>query len=415
MLELLLCSSLTLFPDFLYRRYVQGKRLGHEITLFSVWYELRWGITTCLILTVLLITLVLYHHPATHNVTSLFRTISLYPEIGGRVAEVHVGYDEHVKKGQPLFKMDSTRQQAAVDTALARVAEVEASAETAQADVLTSEGKLSEAKGALEQAQDELRTKSELQRRNADIVAAREIEKLQTLVATRQGGVDAATAAKQASQTRITSVIPAEKASAEAQLTAARVELDKMTIRAGMDGRVYQFVLRVGDIIQPAPFFKAAGILIPDNAGQDRLLAGFDSIEAQVLKTGMAAEATCMTKPMAVIPLVISNVQSVIAAGQITATDQLTDLSKFKPGTVTVTLEPLYDGVLDDVPPGSSCIVNAYSNNHDLIASGKIGTLEKIYLHGVDAVALIHALIIRMQAIVMPLKVLVFANFGGGH
>jgi hypothetical protein len=80
-----------------------------------------------------------------------------------------------------------------------------------------------------------------------------------------------------------------------------------------------------------------------------------------------------------------------------------------------VTLEPLYDGVLDDVPPGSSCIVNAYSSNHDLIASGKVGTLEKIYLHGIDAVALIHALIIRIQAIVMPLKVLVFANFGGGH
>jgi multidrug resistance efflux pump len=415
MLELMLCSSLTLLPDFLYRRFVQGKRLGHEITLFSVWYELRWGITTCLILTVLLITVVLYHHPATHNVTSLFRTISIYPEIGGRVAEVFVGYDEHVKQGQPLFKIDSTRQEANFDTAQARVAEVEASVETAKADALTSEGKLAEAKGALEQAQDELRTKSELQRRNADIVAAREIEKLQTLVQTRQGAVDAAAAAKQAAEARLNSVIPAQKTSAEAQLAAAKVELEKMTVRAGVDGRVYQFVLKVGDIIQPAPLFKAAGILIPDNAGQDRLLAGFDSIEAQVLKTGMAAEATCMTKPMAVIPLVVGNVQSVIAAGQITATDQLTDLSRFKPGTVTVALEPLYDGVLDDVPPGSSCIVNAYSNNHDLIASGKVGGLEKAYLHGVDALALIHALIIRIQAIVMPLKVLVFANFGGGH
>ena len=68
-------------------------------------------------------------------------------------------------------------------------------------------------------------------------------------------------------------------------------------------------------------------------------------------------------------------------------------------------------GVLDDVPPGSSCIVNVYSNNHDLIASGKVGSLEKIYLHVVDTVALVHALIIRMQAIVLPLKVLVL----GGH
>ncbi len=416
MLELMLCASVTLLPDFLYRRYVQGKRLGQEITLFSVWYELRWGITTCLILTVLLITVVLYNHPATHSVTALFRTISLYPEIGGRVSDVYVGFNEHVKKGDPLFKLDSTRQEAAVDTARARIAEVEAAAETAQADVLTSEGKVSEAKGALEQAQDELRTKSELQKRNADIVAAREIEKLQTLVATRQGAVDAAMAGKQAAETRVNLVIPAQKRSAEEQLAAANVELDKMTVRAGVDGRVDQFVLKVGDIIQPAPFFKAAGILIPDNAGEDRLAAGFDSIEAQILKVGMVAEATCMTKPMAVIPLVVSKVQNVIAAGQITATDQLTDLAKIaKPGTVTVWLEPLYEGSMDGVPPGSSCIVNAYSNNHDLIVSGKIGTLEKMYLHGVDAVALIHALIIRMQAIVMPLKVLVLANFGGGH
>jgi multidrug resistance efflux pump len=411
-LELTLCSLLTLLPDYLFRRYVQGKRLGHEITLFSVWYELRWGITTCLILTVLLITVVLYNHPSSTNVTSLFRTVSIYPEIGGRVSEVYVGYNDRVKKGDPLFKMDSTRQEAAVATARAQVAEVDASAATAEADILTSEGKFQEAKGALEQAQDELRTKTQLQQRNADIVAAREIEKLQTLVATRQGAVDAAAAAKQSAQTRISSVIPAQKTSAEAQLAAAQVELDKMTIRAGVTGRVDQFVLRVGDIIQPAPFTRAAGILIPEGAGENQLAAGFNQIEAQVIKVGMAAEATCVTKPMAIIPLVVVREQNVIAAGQITATDQLTDLSKItKPGTVTVFLEPLFKGGLDGVPPGSSCIVNAYSSNHDLIASGKIGTLEKIYLHGVDAVALVHALIIRLQAIVLPLKVLVL----GGH
>ena len=86
MVELMLCSMLTLLPDFLFRRFVQGKRLGREITLFSVWYELRWGITLCLILTVLLITVVLYNHPSSSKVTSLFRTISIFPEVGGRVA-----------------------------------------------------------------------------------------------------------------------------------------------------------------------------------------------------------------------------------------------------------------------------------------------------------------------------------------
>ena len=63
MLELLFCSLFTLVPDYLYRRYVQGKRIGREITIFSAGYELRYGITACLMLTVLLITIVFYFHP----------------------------------------------------------------------------------------------------------------------------------------------------------------------------------------------------------------------------------------------------------------------------------------------------------------------------------------------------------------
>ena len=36
MFELMLCSLFTLLPDYLYRRYVQGKRIGREITIYSV-------------------------------------------------------------------------------------------------------------------------------------------------------------------------------------------------------------------------------------------------------------------------------------------------------------------------------------------------------------------------------------------
>ncbi len=55
MLEIIFCSIFTILPDYLYRRYAQGKRLGKELTIFSVWYELRWGITGCLMLTISLI------------------------------------------------------------------------------------------------------------------------------------------------------------------------------------------------------------------------------------------------------------------------------------------------------------------------------------------------------------------------
>jgi multidrug resistance efflux pump len=416
MLELMMCSMLTLLPDYLIRRYVQGKRIGHEITLFSVWYELRYGITLCLMLTVLLITVVLYNHPGSKNVNALFRTVSIFAETGGRVAEVYVGYNEHVKKGQPLFKIDSKRQEADIGTARARVAEVDAQLISARVDVTKAQSQVLQATADLKQAQDELDVKSDLQRRNPGIVPQRDIEKLQVLVDGRQAAVDAAGAAKQVAETNVSAVLPAQKASAQAQLAAALVELERMTVRALVDGRVDQFVLRPGDVVQPAPVTRAAGILIPDGAGEDRLVAGFNQIEAQVIKVGMVAEATCITKPMKIIPLIVSNVQNVIAAGQILQTNQLTEMEKLgPPGTVLVFLQPLYEGALDQVPPGSSCIANLYSNNHDRLQSKDIGTLEFLYLHFVDAVALVHALVLRLHAVVLPLQSLVFSGGGGGH
>ena len=77
MLELIICSTLTILPDYLYRRYVQGKRLGKEITFFSVWFELRYGIIACLMLTVSLITLIFYFHPSTSSATVFFRTVPI--------------------------------------------------------------------------------------------------------------------------------------------------------------------------------------------------------------------------------------------------------------------------------------------------------------------------------------------------
>jgi hypothetical protein len=74
MLELILCSLITVLPDYLYRRHREGKRWGDQITFFTMWYELRWGITACLILTVALITIVFYYHPSTTNAGPYFRT-----------------------------------------------------------------------------------------------------------------------------------------------------------------------------------------------------------------------------------------------------------------------------------------------------------------------------------------------------
>lgn len=409
MLEVFMCSLFTILPDYLFRRYGQGKRFGHEINLFSVWFELRWGITGCLMLTILLITTIFYYHPSTTSAVSFYRTVPLLPEGSGRVDEIYVKLRERVKAGQAIFKLESSKQEAALETARRKVIEVDAALKLAKDEANAAEGGVQEAQSALKQAQDELETKNILNQRSPGTVTKRVIEKLQTIIESRQGTLSRALANKQSVDTKITSLLPAQKASAEAARAQAQVELDKMTVYAGVDGRVEQFTLRKGDVVNP--IMRPAGILVPSEAGQRGLVAGFGQIEAQVMKVGMTAEVLCIAKPLTIIPMVVTDIQDVIAAGQLRPTDQLIDPSQTtRPGTLTVFLEPMYEGGFDRIPPGSHCIANAYTINHDRLAEEDVGIGEWLYLHVIDTVGIVHAILIRIQALLLPIKTLVLAG-----
>ena len=45
------------------------------------------------------------------------------------------------------------------------------------------------------------------------------------------------------------------------------------------------------------------------------------------------------------------------------------------------------------------------------IASGEVGATRGLVLHAVDAVGVVHAMLLRIQALVLPIQTLVF----GGH
>jgi hypothetical protein len=101
-----------------------------------------------------------------------------------------------------------------------------------------------------------------------------------------------------------------------------------------------------------------------------------------------------------------------IAAGQIRPTDQLVDpLAAVQPGTITVFMEPLFKGGFDDIPPGGHCIANTYTSNHDRLDEPGLGLGKWIFLHVIDTVGLVHAMILRVQALLLPVQTLVL----GGH
>ena len=105
-----------------------------------------------------------------------------------------------VKQGAPIFRLDSSKQEAAAETARRKIAEVDAAMVVARADIVAAEGKIQEARSAYQQAVDELETKQELYRRNPGAVAVRDIERLQVAVEGRQGAIDAATAGEAGSR-----------------------------------------------------------------------------------------------------------------------------------------------------------------------------------------------------------------------
>ena len=129
------------------------------------------------------------------------------------------------------------------------------------------------------------------------------------------------------------------------------------------------------------------------------------------MKVGMVAEATCISKPWTIIPMVVTNVQDYIAAGQFRGGEQLVEVQNVvRPGTILVFLEPLYKGGLEGVTPGSSCIVNAYTSNHELIMSGKTGTVEGLRAACRRRRRPGACLAAAIQALLLPIKTLVLSG-----
>lgn len=412
MLEVLLCSLITILPDYLFRKYRQGKTWGKEITFFSMWYELRWGITACAILAISLVTLIFYYHPSTTNATPMFRTVSIMPEKSGRVQHVYVENHQIVKVGTPLLSMYDETQIAAIESAEAEVQQVEAEFVTAYAQHAVAISMVERDKSSYLRSEHEYDRKKELASQGKNIISESEVQKLADTVAIKKATLSASLANQASAQGILDTVLPAKRASALEALEKAKVEKGKRTLYAHVEGELQQFALQPGDFINP--MIRSAGIIVPTTgagSGKEAVQAGFNQLTANVIKVGTFAEITCMSKPFTIIPMKVASVQSVIATGQIRAVETLLDIQeRARPGTLAVKLVPLYEGGLDGVIPGTKCIANAYSYHHELISSGTLSTTESLYLHMVDTVGIVHAIILRMQALLLPVKGLVFSG-----
>jgi hypothetical protein len=93
-----------------------------------------------------------------------------------------------------------------------------------------------------------------------------------------------------------------------------------------------------------------------------------------------------------IIPMAVTTVQDYVAAGQFRGGGQL------------------LNGGLEGVTAGSSCIVNAYTSNHEEIVAKETGTEPKIVRRVIEGLGLVHALLLRIQALLLPIKTPVLSS-----
>ena len=193
MIEVLLCSVVTILPDFLVSPFRAGKAARtRDHALFGlVRAALRHnrlpGADD------LLLTLILYFHPSTSSAVSFFRTVPILPEGSGRVEEVYVEPPAQGESRRPIFKLDSSEQEAALADSAAASAGDRRGVRTGEDG--TGRRRRPDPGGAKRLPAGGRRTRD--QDRAAEgatpaTVAQREIEKLQNVVNGRQASVAAA-------------------------------------------------------------------------------------------------------------------------------------------------------------------------------------------------------------------------------
>ena len=368
---------------------------------------MRWGITSCAVLAISLISVIFYFHPTASNVTSLFRTVTMLSDMPGRVAEVYVQNNQDVSAGDPIFRLDTRRQEAAAETARRRITEIEATLVLAESELVAAEGAVQSMQALLQQAEDELTRILNIREAQPGAATVQQEDAQRAVVESRRGELESVMAQRNVVRARKDTLLPAQRATALAALDQAETEIEKSTVYAGTDGNVQQFKLKPGDIVNP--ILRPAGILVPYSSGVGRFQAGYGQISAQVIKVGMINEITCASKPLKVIPMVVTEVQGAIAGGQLRPTDQLIDIQdRRRPGTIMATLEPLYEGHANAIPPGSVCAGVAYTSRAAERESGELTGFGAFISSIVDGMGIANALVIRGQALLLPIKVLVF-------
>jgi HlyD family secretion protein len=280
-------------------------------------------------------------------------TVQVGTQVSGVISELHADFNDQVKKGQVIARLDSSQLEGQLNQAKANLQSAQARVQTAQTAILSAEAAVQAAQANVERTDSVLKDAQNNFKRTEELIAAgvapsRDHDTAQATlsqaIAQRQQAVAQANQAKAQAQSSRSQL---DQARAEAQQSSASVQiasvnLDRSVIRAPIDGTVIARNVDVGQTV--AASLQAPTIyLIANDLTRMQVLADIDEADVGQLKPESRVSFTVDAFPrdtfqgrisqIRLAPLTVQNVVTYTAVIEVGNPDL-----KLKPGmTATVT------------------------------------------------------------------------------
>lgn len=227
------------------------------------------------------------------------RNISLAPPIPGTVDKIFVRENDLVKRGMPLYQIDSRDQRARLASSEAEIARARATLATAESEIgarhAVEEGSsatVEELKATLADAEQTVTANEQLYR--AEVLPQRTYDssvKTRDALRARLAAAEAQVVAARAQ--RLTAEARRNEAQAqlkvlEAHRTEIAVTLDRLVVTAPQDGRVLQINIKPGEFVSSSP--QLSPILFGDT-DLLQVRVDIDEYNASRVQAGSAAIA----------------------------------------------------------------------------------------------------------------------------
>jgi multidrug resistance efflux pump len=276
------------------------------------------------------------------------------------ITKIHAKQDQHVKKGAPLYEVDATPNQYALNKAKAQVVVSEQKASQAQAGIELAIARVEKAKADQGLSKAQLDTALKTQGLNLGAVAKLNVEVAQQTYLASDAGVNNAIANQKVAEFALTTALNSVKAD-QAALEVAKLNLSQNVTRAPSDGYIMNWQAMEGTMTTTV-ITSAQGTFM-DTSKPGVIAAVFPQNLVKNMAPGNPVEIAFKSLPGQIVTGKVDAVLEYTGEGQLLSIGKLPIAKDLKSkGFLVVRITIDDEALASDLPLGAAGSVAVYTD-----------------------------------------------------